>query len=338
MTYRAFVASTREDLAAHRARVIAGLQRARMEVDPMEGWGADPEAPHTYSPAQLRGCNLCVLLVGFRRGTVPAGQRYSITQLEYREAVRLGIDGLVYALDDAVTGWPAEYDDRERDPQVERWRAELRSDHVVRKFGSSPASIELEADLAQWVVGTESRRARRFRRSAGEQRRAHAPPLSPRVPVDPSPRRARAHHYLGLLRVERLLRPLLRGDRAGGERQSRRRVAVLQGPAAAARGGTPRPYDVPRLARFSRQSAAAVLHDVGARLGPAGYRLGPFRRALLSGPADLAHRARLTAVEPAHAGQPARRVRACLGNVARRRPRYPTTLTYARVAASSALN
>jgi hypothetical protein len=130
----------------------------------MEAWGAGPEAPYRYSPAQLRGRNLCVLLVGFRRGTVPPGQRDSITQLEYREAMRLGIDVLAYELDDAVADWPPEFDDRQRDPEVERWRAELRRDHLVRKFGPSPASIELEADIAQWVVETESRRSRRFRR------------------------------------------------------------------------------------------------------------------------------------------------------------------------------
>jgi hypothetical protein len=165
MTYRAFVASTREDLAAHRDRVVAGLRRAKIEVDPMEAWGAGAEAPHTFSPAGLRGCNLCVLLVGFRRGTIPPGKRESITQLEYRAARRLGIDVLVYQLDDAVTDWPPDFDDRRRDPEVRRWREELRLEHIVKTFGPSPASIELEADIARWVVDTESRRARRFRRS-----------------------------------------------------------------------------------------------------------------------------------------------------------------------------
>ena len=70
MAYKAFVSSTFEDLKDHRAHVIRSLQRAGFFVDPMEEWPADSEEPKRFSQDRLSGCDLCVLLIAFRRGYV----------------------------------------------------------------------------------------------------------------------------------------------------------------------------------------------------------------------------------------------------------------------------
>ena len=97
---RAFVSSTYVDLREHRAFVIDQLRKAGLAVDPMEVWTADSDEPKVFSQQRIEGCDLCVLLVAFRRGCVPPGETRSITQLEYERACQLGLEMLVFLLDD----------------------------------------------------------------------------------------------------------------------------------------------------------------------------------------------------------------------------------------------
>jgi Domain of unknown function (DUF4062) len=110
VAYRAFVSSTFKDLRRHREVAIATLRRSGFTVDPMEDWPAATQAPSGFSQERIDGCDLCILLLARRRGHVPKGRRKSITQLEYEEAVRQGIDVLVYLLADEAR-WPAEFDE-----------------------------------------------------------------------------------------------------------------------------------------------------------------------------------------------------------------------------------
>jgi hypothetical protein len=97
---RAFVSSTFVDLRRHHAAVIEQLRKAGISVDPMEDWTADSDEPKKFSTARVEGCDLCVLLVAFRRGHVPDGETLSITQMEYQRACQLGIEILPFVLDE----------------------------------------------------------------------------------------------------------------------------------------------------------------------------------------------------------------------------------------------
>ena len=68
MNYKAFVSSTFVDLKQHRFGVIDGLRKAGIFVDPMEDWSADSDEPKQLSLDRMRDCDLCILLVGARRG------------------------------------------------------------------------------------------------------------------------------------------------------------------------------------------------------------------------------------------------------------------------------
>ncbi len=149
MEYKAFVSSTYLDLKAHRAHVISELRRAGFFVDPMEDWTADAEEPKRLSTRRLEGCHLCILLIARRRGHVPTGDVLSITQQEFEEARRRGIDVLVYLLDDDVADWPPKFDERTSDTNVTTWRASIGS--TSGKFTSDPVSIQLAPALTRWV-------------------------------------------------------------------------------------------------------------------------------------------------------------------------------------------
>lgn len=149
--YKAFVSSTFIDLKDHRAHVISELRTAGFFVDPMENWTADSDEPKRFSRDRLAGCDLCVLLMGFRRGFMPDGEIRSITQLEYDEAIALGIDVLVLQLDDNAKWW-AKYDEREKDPEVKKWRQSLGKKHGVEFFTDDPRSISMMGSLARWLT------------------------------------------------------------------------------------------------------------------------------------------------------------------------------------------
>jgi len=151
MPYRAFVSSTFVDLKDHRAHVIGSLRRAGFAVDPMEDWTADSDEPKKFSQDRLNGCDLCVLLVAFRRGYVPDDDSLSITQREYQAALEHGIDILPFMLDDNAP-WPRKFDELEKDPEIVKWRADLRKHHGVETFNLEPRSIDMTGALGRWLA------------------------------------------------------------------------------------------------------------------------------------------------------------------------------------------
>lgn len=164
--YKAFVSSTFIDLKDHRAHVIRSLRRAGFDVDPMEDWTADSDEPKKFSQDRLAGCDVCILLVGFRRGFVPEGEALSITQMEYEAALEQGVEVLVYQLDDNAKWW-AKYDAREKDQALGLWRNRLGKEHGVEFFTDDPQSVDVTSALTRWmakskVVQSESEKIERI--------------------------------------------------------------------------------------------------------------------------------------------------------------------------------
>ena len=151
MKYKAFVSSTFEDLKDHRAYVISSLRKAGFHVDPMEDWTADSDAPKKFSQDRLEGCDLCVLLVAFRRGHRADGGELSITQLEYRAAIKRGVDVLPFLLEESAP-WAHQFYELEIDPQCKLWRDEIQDSHGVEFFGLEPRSIDMTGALGRWLA------------------------------------------------------------------------------------------------------------------------------------------------------------------------------------------
>jgi hypothetical protein len=149
---QAFVSSTYSDLKDHRAYVIDRLARSGVFVDPMERWTAASDEPKALSQDRVKDCDFCVLLVGFRRGHIPDGETRSITQLEYLEAERRGIDVLVFMASEEAD-WPADaVAGLKNDPEIVRWRAQLGEHKVVSFFTRQPESIDVDAALSRWQM------------------------------------------------------------------------------------------------------------------------------------------------------------------------------------------
>ena len=155
MAYKAFVSSTFEDLEDHRAHVIRLLRRAGFFMDPMEEWPADSGEPKKFSQDRLSGCDLCVLLIAFRRGSVPEGETRSITQMEYDAAVKQGVNIVPFMLTEDAP-WPRKFDELDKDPEVRTWREQLKKSHGVESFGLEPRSIDLTGTLGRWLTQNKS--------------------------------------------------------------------------------------------------------------------------------------------------------------------------------------
>ena len=149
--YRAFVSSTFEDLRQHREFVIAALRRSGLIVDPMEDWTAESDEPKRCVAARVADCDLCVLLVARRRGFVPDGEKDSITQLEYRAALKKGIDVLVFLLRDGCP-WNPEYCDEESNEELKAWRTELEKHQIVSYFETEPNTVDVGPAVARWIA------------------------------------------------------------------------------------------------------------------------------------------------------------------------------------------
>lgn len=156
MTYKAFVSSTYEDLANHRARVIATLRESGFFVDPMEDWTASSDEPKVFSRDRLKDCDLCIALIALRRGHVPEGEDRSITQLELEAAEEAQVDVLVFLLDED-SPWPHKYDELATDPEVRKWRAHWLEKKGVKTFGLDPASLDVGPALNRWLKERRSK-------------------------------------------------------------------------------------------------------------------------------------------------------------------------------------
>lgn len=162
--FRAFVSSTFEDLRDQRRLVINGLRNAGFFVDPMEDWSAAGDEPRNLSVKRVEGCDLCVLLVGFRRGHIPEGSALSVTQLEYEAARKWEIEVLVFMLDEQAA-WPRKFDELDKDPEIRKWRKHLMEKTTVGFFHHDLNSLKIDSAITRWAIERFDRYRRRIEAS-----------------------------------------------------------------------------------------------------------------------------------------------------------------------------
>ncbi len=78
-------------------------------------------------------------------------EQRSIMQLEYHAALKLGIDVLVFMLNEDAP-LPRKFDDLDKDPEIRRWREELKERWTVSFFDHDSASIEIGPALTNWLA------------------------------------------------------------------------------------------------------------------------------------------------------------------------------------------
>ena len=144
-----YVSSTFRDLKAYRAAVrdaIRGLDHVDMA---MEYYVAEAKRPLKRCLNDVRRCDLYVGLFARRYGYVPPNSALSITEQEFRAALKHGKDVLCFLLDEEAQ-WEATYVDQgEAAEKLQALRDEI-SEKYLAGFFSTPD--ELATKVSQAIV------------------------------------------------------------------------------------------------------------------------------------------------------------------------------------------
>jgi len=133
---RVFISSTSVDLVEYRQAVFSAIQTLGGTGEDMVHWTADERRPVDVSLSRVRASNVLVLVVAHRYGFVPENETHSITELEFRAAQEATIPVLAFFLDPEVL-WPPKYVERERQAELEQFKALVTKSYVIEYFRSS---------------------------------------------------------------------------------------------------------------------------------------------------------------------------------------------------------
>lgn len=129
-----YVSATFRDLEAHREAVRTAIRRLGHVDISMEHYIAEPKRPLARCLDDVRRCDLYVGLFGRRYGFVPPRGERSITEQEYRAAIKHSKDILCFLLREDVQ-WPPELVDRgEAATKLKALRDEISVNHLAGFF------------------------------------------------------------------------------------------------------------------------------------------------------------------------------------------------------------
>jgi hypothetical protein len=136
-----YLSSTYSDLKAYREAVYHALRQMRHDVIAMEDYVATDQRPLQKCLADVAECDLYVGLFAWRYGYIPLQENpenKSITELEYRQAMRAGKTCLIFLLDEE-TPWPRTQMDAvtgegNRGECIDTLRGELAQEKICKFF------------------------------------------------------------------------------------------------------------------------------------------------------------------------------------------------------------
>src|SRR5688572_17930731 len=102
---RIYISSTYSDLTKAHEAVYHALRQMRHDVIAMEDYVAMDQRPLDKCLADVAKCDIYIGIFAWRYGYIPPNQERSITELEFREAVRTGKPRLLFLLHEEAA-WP----------------------------------------------------------------------------------------------------------------------------------------------------------------------------------------------------------------------------------------
>ncbi|MCX7110039.1 MAG: TIR domain-containing protein [Proteobacteria bacterium] len=155
---RVFISSTYSDLKEQRQTVFQILRELGHEVIGMEDYSASDHPPLDNSYSEISACDVFIAIIGWRYGYVPKEgnpELLSITELEYREALRLAKPCLIFLLSEDAP-WPLSFMDvntgeGESGKRIQAFRDELMRKHGIGIFRTvDDLSIRVAEAMQAW--------------------------------------------------------------------------------------------------------------------------------------------------------------------------------------------
>lgn len=151
---RIYISSTFADLKEFREAAYRILRRMGHEVILMEDSAASDQRPLEYCMAKLSAADLYIGIFAYQYGYIPPGETQSISELEYREAMRQGIPSFLFLLSEDAS-WPEKFFDKD-DSRIKAFRQNVLKTHSVTYFKNRE---DLEAGVSRVVSNLQIGRA-----------------------------------------------------------------------------------------------------------------------------------------------------------------------------------
>jgi tetratricopeptide (TPR) repeat protein len=146
-----FVSSTYLDLKEYRDKARRAIEESGNEFVGMETFQSHTHEPTEFCPEKVEECDALVLIVAYRYGNIPDGQKISITQMEYEHALNNKIPVRVYLIDPEHP-WPPKLMDENREA-IDRFRNLLSKKHTRSFFTTAESLYEkLTLDIKKFPI------------------------------------------------------------------------------------------------------------------------------------------------------------------------------------------
>lgn len=155
---RVFISSTSEDLTDEREAVFHAIQELGGYADNMLYWSADERQADQASVDRVKFCDLLILIVAYRYGSILEGQDKSITELEYSAAREAGIPVLAFFLDEKAR-WPPMHIQMDKLAQLQSFKNRVAEDVIYKPFRSPE---DLKALVATSLATFTKRRSTEY--------------------------------------------------------------------------------------------------------------------------------------------------------------------------------
>jgi hypothetical protein len=160
MQLKIYISSTFVDLEQFREKVYRELRSLRHDVIAMEDYVAADKRPLDQCLQDVRICDVYVGIFAWRYGYIPAKdnpERLSITELELREAERLGKPRLIFILNNTAPWPPSMMDattgDNERGVRINKLRDMLQQERLSGLFETADElAVKVVSALYRWQI------------------------------------------------------------------------------------------------------------------------------------------------------------------------------------------
>lgn len=169
--FRVFVSSTYIDLIDYRKAAEKAINDQKQKYVGMDHMGAMTEEPTDACLEMVEECDLFIGIYAWRYGYVPEGDDYSITEQEYRHAIKLGKPCLCYFVEEDFPWLRKFIETGPAEEKLVAFKSVIEKQHVRSTF-KEPMHLERNIinDLSNWLA-THRPELQKETLSAGEDPR-----------------------------------------------------------------------------------------------------------------------------------------------------------------------
>lgn len=164
MQLKIYLSSTFVDLEQHREKIYRELRSLRHDVVAMEDYVAADKRPLDQCLQDVRSADVYVGIFAWRYGYIPTEnnpEKKSVTELELREAERLGKPRLIFVLKNTAPWPPSMMDattgDNEHGARINALRDALQEERLAGMFETADElAVKVVSALYRWQVDSSS--------------------------------------------------------------------------------------------------------------------------------------------------------------------------------------